>query len=103
MLLLGIANRRGWRMSTADISSAFLYGDLDVPIYMKMMDGTTVKLLKSLYGLKQAAHKFKDHLNNSLSAIGFERLCSDSSVYIDCHNGRKFLIASHVNDLLFLS
>ena len=103
MLLLGIANRRKWRISTADISSAFLYGDLDTPIYMKMPDGSTVKLLKSLYGLKQAAHKFKEHLNNTLATMGFKRLCSDSSVYIGYHNGRKILITSHVDDLLFLS
>ena len=83
MFLLGIAvhgpiaNRRGWRISTADISSGFLYGELHVPIYMTKSDGTIVKLLKSLYGSKQAAHKFKDRLNNFLSAIGFKRLCSD--------------------------
>ena len=62
-------------------------------------DGNVVKLLKSLYGLKQAAHKFKEHLNNTLSAMGFKRLCSDSSVYL----GVKILVTSHVDDLLFLS
>ena len=35
--------------------------------------------------------------------MGFKRLCSDSSVYIGYHNGRKILITSHVDDLLFLS
>ena len=103
MLLLCIAKRRGWRISTADISSAFLFDDLDVPIYMRMPDGNVVKLLKSLYGLKQATHKFKEHLNNSLSAMGFKRLCSDSSVYIGFHNDIKNLVTSHVDDLLFLS
>ena len=61
-----------------------------------------MKLLESLYGLKRATHKFKDHLNNSHS-MGFNRLCSDSSVYIGYHNGRKILITSHVDNLLFCS
>ena len=103
MLLLGMANRRGWRISTADISSAFLYGNLDVPIYTRMPDGNVVKLLKSSYGLKQAAHEFKDLLNNSLSAMGFKRLCSGSSVYLGYHYGVNNLVTSHVDDLLFLS
>ena len=101
--LLGVANRSGWRISTANISSAFLYSDLVVLIYMRMPDGNVVKLLKSLYGLKQAAHKFKEHLNNSLSAMGFKRLCSDSSVYLSFHNDVKILVTSHVDDLSFLS
>ena len=96
-LLLGIANRRGWRISTADISSAFLCGDIDVPIFMRVSDGNVVKLLK------QAAHNFKEHLNNSLSAMGLKRLCSDSSVYLGFYNGVKNLVTSHVDDLSFLS
>ena len=62
-----------------------------------------VKLLESLYGLQQATHKFKEHLNNSLSTMGFKRLCRDTSVYLGFHNGAKILVTSHVDDLLFLS
>ena len=62
-----------------------------------------VKLLESLYGLQQATHKFKEHLNNSLSTMGFKRLCRDTSVYLGFHNGAKILVTSHVDDFLFVS
>jgi hypothetical protein len=102
MLLLSIANQQDWSISTADISTAFLYGDLEEPIYMELPDGQVVRLLKSLYGLKQAAFKFKEHLHDALVKIGFTRLETDSSVYVLCGT-RKVYLASHVDDLLFLS
>ena len=58
MLLLIIANKPGWEISTADISTAILYGELEEPIYMKLPHGKYVRLLRSIYGLKQAAFKF---------------------------------------------
>ena len=61
-----------------------------MPIYMRMPDGSVVKLLKSLYRLKQAAHNFKDHLNDILLATGFRRLCCDASVYLGFIMRTKF-------------
>ena len=55
MLPFAIANQRDWNISTADISTAFLYGDLEEPIYIELPNGRVVRLLKSLYGLQQAA------------------------------------------------
>ena len=101
MLLLSIANQRNWEIATADISTAFLYGDLDEPIYMEIPDGRIVKLLKSLYGLKQAAFKFKEHLDAQLRNIGFKRLDSDSSIY-QLTGKRSIILTSHVDDLLML-
>ena len=101
MLLLSIANQRNWEIATSDISTAFLYGDLDEPIYMELPDGRIVKLLKSLYGLKQAAFKFKEHLDAQLRNIGFKRLDSDSSIY-QLTGKRSIILTSHVDDLLML-
>ena len=81
MLLLSIANQKDWEIATADISTAFLYGDLEEPIFMELPDGRIVRLLKSIYGLKQAAYKFKEHLHQKLVKIGFKKLETDSSVY----------------------
>ena len=61
MLLLAIANCRDWEISSGDISTVFLYGDLEEPTFMELPDGRVVQLLKSLYGLKQAAFKFKEY------------------------------------------
>ena len=102
MLLLAIANRKDWEIASGDISTAFLYGDLDEPIYMELPDGRVVQLLKSLYGLKQAAFKFKEHLHNALTEIGFVQLLTDSSVY-RLSGKYNVLLTCHVDDLLFIS
>ena len=57
--------------------------------------------MKSLYGLKQAAFKFKEHLDAQLRNIGFKRLDSDSSIY-QLTGKRSIILTSHVDDLLML-
>jgi len=55
-----------WKLSAIiiDVDTAFLYGDLDEEIYMQMPEGMTgfsdevLLLLKSLYGLIQAARQW---------------------------------------------
>ena len=72
------------------------------PIFMELPDGRIVRLLKSIYGLKQTAFKFKEHLHENLIKIGFKRLETDSSVYY-LSGSRTVYLTSHVDDLLFLS
>ena len=57
--------------------------------------------MKSLYGLKQAAFKFKQHLHECLIKIGFRRLETDSSIYV-LTGSRNVYLTSHVDDLLLL-
>ena len=59
-LLVAIAVFNGWSLCN-DISTAFLYGDLNEDIYMGIPEGMgldpkpyILKLRHSLYGLKQA-------------------------------------------------
>ena len=71
---------------------------------MELPDGKIVRLLKSIYGLKQAAFKFKEHLHENLIKIGFKRLETDSSIYyLSDPSGRVVYLTSHVDDLLMLS
>ena len=69
---------------------------------MELPYGQIVRLLKSLYGLKQASFKFKQHLHENLIKIGFRRLVTDSSVYV-LSGPRNVYLTSHVVDLLLLS
>ena len=58
--------------SLSDADTAFLNGDLDEEIYLQLPDGvldkkdTVVRLLKGLYGLKQAARLWYQTLHARL-------------------------------------
>ena len=62
-----------------DAEQALVQSDIDADIYMRMpagsgdLSGKIVKLNKSLYGLKQSARSWYDHLVSTLKGIGFEQ------------------------------
>ena len=77
-----------------DIKIAYLYGELKEKIYMEQQEGFVVKgqekkvckLVKSIYGLKQARLVWYELMADALRRkLGFERLHSDAGVYILYH------------------
>ena len=61
-VLWHIAASLGWSRAQDDVTGAFLHSDLDSTIYMRQPPGFTdgtkrsLRLIRSLYGLKQASH-----------------------------------------------
>jgi hypothetical protein len=61
-MMLALATLKNWHISTLDIKTAFLYGELDEELYMEQPEGFKVKgqegkvlrLLHTIYRLKQA-------------------------------------------------
>ena len=84
------------------ISTAFLYGDIDVVSYMEMPEGLprydadgnllVCRLLKSLYGLKQAPRIWYQHFLASLLAFGFVRSEVDPCLFV-CRRGSDRIYA----------
>jgi len=68
--LLSLATKMNLKAHHLNIKTAFLNGMLDEEIYMKVLDRSDTnetgvwKLLKSLYGLKQASHVWNKLLDS---------------------------------------
>ena len=85
-------------------------GDLDETIYMHQAEGyhkggsnRVYRLLKSLYGLKQAARQWNKKLHNTLIAMGFKRLESDHAIYIFVRDDVRIIIPVFIDDITFAS
>ena len=76
-----------WEIKAMDVKMAYLYGELKEEIYMEQPGGFIVKgqekkvckLVKSIYGLKQAGQVWYELMADTLRRkLGFERIHSDA-------------------------
>lgn len=91
-----------------DVKTAFLHGELEEEIYMKQPrgyddnSGRVCKLLKSLYGLKQASRcwnkKFK-----FIFEFKFAASKADPCVFIHENRGKRTILALYIDDGLLAS
>ena len=92
--LISLAVQNHLSMQLMDIVTAYLYGSLDLDIYMKVLDGISVpdasakrnmycvKLNKSLYGLKQSGRMWYNRLNEFLLCKGYSNSDDCPCVFI---------------------
>jgi Reverse transcriptase (RNA-dependent DNA polymerase) len=98
-----------------DIGNAFLYEKTKEKVYISAgpefetkLNGKTLIIDKSLYGLKTSAARFHDHLAESLLRLGFKKTKHDpylqmidkSSLYKSTHYE---YLATYVDDILVWS
>lgn len=114
-LIIALAAHYDWELHQMDVKTAYLNGELDVPIYMRAPNGLNLisqpcpadrvcLLIKSLYGLKQSGRRWHTNINHSLLTHGFTPLHANRCVYVrrkagDCID----IIALYVDDLLIAS
>ena len=89
---------------TLDITGAFLYGEMVRDVAVKLpaewnAGPTEVgRLIKSLYGLRDAPSIWADHMRRTLVSLGF--LHSPTVPGIFSHPQRQMKLACHVDDVL---
>jgi hypothetical protein len=107
-LILATAAHNNWEIDTFNFNSTYLNGELsdDEDIYMKPppgydSEGEFVKHLhKSLYGLKQARHKWYNTLCHALADLGFRVNKADPGVF-SAHEGDDItILAIHIDDCM---
>jgi vacuolar-type H+-ATPase catalytic subunit A/Vma1 len=97
-IMLFIANRLGYELEQLDVVTAFLNGKLKEVVYMYQPQGygkgdtrnKICKLVKSLYGTKQAPREWNNELNDFLTKIiKMKRCISDPCLYTVKNAGRR--------------
>ncbi|KAL6330209.1 hypothetical protein AAG906_040131 [Vitis piasezkii] len=85
---LVVVAAKNWNLHQMDVQNAFLHGDLDEEVYMKMPPGfassssrKVCKLRKSLYGLRQVPRCWFAKLAESLKKFGFQQSSSDYPLF----------------------
>ena len=108
-IFLAMACVGGMKIRQLDVTTAFLYGEVDKDIYMRQPpghdDGTrrVWKLKKALYGLKQAPRIWQEKLSKTLTDLGFTVSDLDPSLYILKKDGQVLFLLDFVDDMLLTS
>lgn len=111
---LHIAAVRDYSITAIDVSTAFLYGDIDSPhCYMFMPEGLprydsegyelVCHLKKSLYGLRQAPRIWFQHFRRSLVRFGFSQSDVDPCLFIYKNGDSVMYGLLWVDDLVLLT
>ena len=79
--ILAIAASQSWQLHQMDVKNAFLHGDLQEEIYMKLPSGMTnssphdvCKLKRSLYGLKQVPWAWFEKFPSTILSFSFTQV-----------------------------
>ncbi|XP_074313947.1 uncharacterized protein LOC141649150 [Silene latifolia] len=107
--LLAVAAIRKWPLFQLDVNNAFLHGYLDEEVYMKppmgytkAREGQVCRLLRSLYGLKQASRQWNQELTKFLIQLGYVQSKQDYSLFTqqDPLAHKLALVLVYVDDIL---
>ena len=110
-ILLALANEKRWIVHQMDVTTAFLYGEIDREIYMIPPDGVDTskdgrkvwRLDRSLYGLKQSPRCWNQRIHNFLVTRGFVQIKSDTTTYTKGKGTKQVVLALYVDDMLIMS
>jgi hypothetical protein len=90
-----------------DVKTTFLNGELEEEIYMDQPDGFALKgqegmvckLLKSLYGPKQAPKQWHEKFDKTLTSVGFVVNEADKCVYYRFGGSEGVILCLYVDDI----
>ena len=114
-IILNLAAIFNWDIEGIDVEQAFLESPLDKEIYMTLPKDVycqrgfpnkpiLVKLLRSLYGLKQAGELWYKTVKEILTDFKYVCLIHDACVFIkrNLETGKVVIVVVYVDDILFI-
>ena len=108
-LLLAMAATLGMKIASIDIATAFCLTPNPYEVYLELPDalekrfGKYVRMLKCVYGTRQAAHQFYMMMRGGLERAGYEACDDDAGLFRKVKpDGSFVLIGLHVDDSLIV-
>ena len=109
-ILLSIAAALNYEIWQMDFKTAFLNGYLDESIYMMQPEGFIVegqeqkvcKLLRSIYGLKQASRSWNLRFDEMIKTFDFEQNVDEPCVYKYIKETKVVFLVLYVDDILLI-
>ena len=111
-LLMAIAAANGHKIYKTDTKQAFLYCDMgDDVVYLRPPDwwpepipeGHVLLLVKSIYGTKQAARKWHDHISKWMIVNGYSAVNSEKTIFKKTKGTDYILHGLFVDDMMHIS
>ncbi|KAJ9556835.1 hypothetical protein OSB04_011449 [Centaurea solstitialis] len=107
MAISAYFNYEIWQM---DVNTAFLNGKLTEDVYMQQPEGfvdpknpdKVCKLLKSIYGLKQASRSWNLHFDERIKEFGFAKSEFKPCVYTKLSGSTVTFLVLYVDDILLI-
>lgn len=108
LALLAVAGKNNMSLQHFDVRTAYLHGKVEEEIFMRQPPGYAVagkeelvcRLIKSIYGLKQAARCWHRALHAVLVKLGFRQCQADSCLYVRRDGRITIFLLVYVDDLL---
>ena len=107
-LVVALAAKYGLQTFQGDVTTAFLYGEMEEEVYATIPDGwdgemgekgDVLPMLKTLYGTKQASRQWQKKMRSALESLGFTSMEADPCLYVK-REGKSFIIvAVYVDDV----
>lgn len=105
--ILAMAASKKMKLKQFDVKTAFLNGDLEENVFMKQPigydDNSVCKLVKRLYGLKQASRCWNKKFTTFIEKFDFRMCQSDPCVFVRSGEKNMMILAIYVDDGLIVA
>ena len=108
-ILIALAVQLEWPLQQYDVKNAFLYGELEEEIYMRIPHGYSqiqhanqvCKLRKALYGLKQSSRAWFRKFSLTMARFGYAQSNGDHCLfYKHTKDGKTTVLVIYVDDII---
>ena len=109
-MILVLVSIKHWNLRQLDIKKGFLHGYLQEEVFTKQPQGFVdashptyvCKLIKSLYGSKQALRAWNSKFTSYLAALQFVASSSDRSLFVKTDGTDMIILLLYLDDIILM-